>query len=410
MFTSTPPRNNCNAVCTNEENLLVPASAATASSVGASSMQRKRGRSDIMSTAMVSPFVMDQRYDYNANNSTSSSPMTNDTATTRLEPLIESTDNTDNNQQQQQQSMPLSQVSTTSISTTNNSASSSADPTPSSFHNNGTKLIYTTELQPPMKRVKVNNCSDVGGQYDNDVIPPLEEHKDDEKEEMACQRPCKKGSSAAKAASTAATTTETLLSKFIGSSGNSSNIVDVSSATMSKLKDVAASPKNSQSSCCCHVCGGTGGDTAVDDVMLTQCSEDIIGSGSNNSGGSNCASRSIASYFQVTKKHSSMKPDPISSLSCSSRKVTSSLSPSSSSQQHKVLQSTNTPHLPPCRYCDRPTCRNNPSCIKQCEECQHNFCSFCCKVNYMGVYEKTVCFECDELIMLSHCCDRMELG
>ena len=69
--------------------------------------------------------------------------------------------------------------------------------------------------------------------------------------------------------------------------------------------------------------------------------------------------------------------------------------------------------LPPCRYCDRPTCKNNnnnnSSCSKQCEECQHNFCSFCCKVNYDGIYEKTVCFECDELLMLSHCCDRMEL-
>lgn len=400
MFTSTPPRNSRNAVCTNEENLLGSASA-VASSVEASSIQRKRGRSDIMSTAMVSPFVMDQRYYYHANNnSTSSSPMTNDADTTRLEPLIESMDNTDTNQQQQeQQSMPLSQVSTTS-STTNNSASSSADPTSSSFHNNGTKLIYTTELQPPMKKVKVNNCSDVGDHYNNDVIPPLEEHKDDfETEEMACQRPCNKGSAAA----AATTTKKKSLSKLIGITGSSSNIVDVPSATMSKMKDVASSPKNSQSSCCCHVCGGTGGDAVVDDVMMTQCSEDI-GSGSNKSGGSNCASRSIASYFQVTKKHSSMKPDPTSP----------SLPPSSSSQPHKVLKYTNTPHqqslLPPCRYCDRPTCHNNPSCIKQCEECQHNFCSFCCKVNYTGIYEKTVCFECDELIMLSHCCDRMELG
>ena len=368
-------------------------------------MQRKRGRTDtIMSTAMVSPFVMDQRYYYNNTNSTSSSPMTNDTATTRLEPLIESTDKTDNSQQQEQQSMPLSQVSTTS-STTNNSASSSADPTSSSsssFHNNGTKLIYTTELQPPMKRVKVDNRFDMGGDDTNDIIPPLEEHK-----EMACQRPCNKdkGSPVAKAAVTTATKTTNSLLKLIGNCDSSSDIVDVPLTTMSKMKDVASSPKTSQSSCCCHVCGGTGGDAAVEDVMC----EDM-GSSSNNSGGSNCASRSIASYFQVTKKHSSMKFDPISSSSCSSRKVTSSLP----SQQHKVLKNTNTPHqqslLPPCRYCDRPTCRNNPSCIKQCEECQHNFCSFCCKVNYTGIYEKTVCFECDELIMLSHCCDRMELG
>lgn len=356
---------------------------------------------------MVSPFVMDQRYDYNnANSSTSSSPMTYDTATTRLEPLIESTDITDSNQRKQQ-SMPLSQVSTTS--TTNSSASSSADPT-SPFHNDGTKLIYTTELQPPMKRLKVDNCSDVEGHDNNDVIPLLE-HKDDEEEDiMARQQPCTKGSLAAKANSTAAAaiTKKTSLSKLIGSSGNSSNIVDVSLATMSKMKDVASSPKNSQISCCCHVCGGTGGDATADDVMLTQCSEDI-GSGSNNSGGSSCASRSIASYFQVTKKHS-----PMSSSSSSSRKVTPS-SPQSKVAKGTTIfnnfkESNQKPLLPPCRYCDRPTCRNNPSCIKQCEECQHNFCSFCCKVNYTGVYEKTVCFECDELIMLSHCCDRMELG
>ncbi len=140
---------------------------------------------------------------------------------------------------------------------------------------------------------------------------------------------------------------------------------------------------------CCHVCGGNGGDATAD-------------SGSNNNGGSNCASRSIASYFQVTKNQHSMKLDPSSSLSSSSRKVTPSLPPSSSLKQHKVLQSNNTPYqqslLLPCRFCDRPTCRNNPSCIKQCEECQHNFCSFCCTVNYTSVYEKTVCFECDELI------------
>ena len=140
--------------------------------------------------------------------------------------------------------------------------------------------------------------------------------------------------------------------------------------------------------CCCHVCGGNGGDATAE-------------SGSNNNVGSNCASRSIASYFQVTKNQHSMKLDPTSSLSSSSRKVTPSLPPSSSSKQHKVLQSNNTPHqqslLLPCQHCRRPTCRNNPSCIKQCEECQHNFCSFCCTVNYTRVYEKTVCFECDEL-------------
>jgi hypothetical protein len=138
---------------------------------------------------------------------------------------------------------------------------------------------------------------------------------------------------------------------------------------------------------CCHVCAGNGGDATAE-------------SGSNNDGGSN-ASRSIASYFQVTKNQHSMKRDQSSSLSSSSRKVTPSLPPSSSSKQHKVLQSNSTPHqqslLLPCRFCDRPTC-NNPSCIKQCEECQHNFCSFCCTVNYSSVYEKTVCFECDELI------------
>jgi hypothetical protein len=138
--------------------------------------------------------------------------------------------------------------------------------------------------------------------------------------------------------------------------------------------------------CCCHVCGGNGGDATAE-------------RGSNNNGGSNCASRSIASYFQVTKNQHSMKLDPSSSssLSSSSRKVTPSLPP-----QHEILQSNNTPFqqslLLPCRYCDRPTCHNNPSCIKQCEECQNNFCSFCCTVNYTRVYEKTVCFECDELI------------
>ena len=59
-----------------------------------------------------------------------------------------------------------------------------------------------------------------------------------------------------------------------------------------------------------------------------------------------------------------------------------------------TVQSTSFNNLTPCRYCDKATCM---ACTRQCELCQHRFCTFCTKVDYeSSVVERILCFECDE--------------
>ena len=416
MFTSTPPRSSI-GIGTDEHQQIAATGAA------AVTLQRKRARSadqkllfegqlfhqghdvnnDIIASdeasssssaaaaanqtaAMVSPF----------NNigggmvSSSSSPMT----TTRLEPLIECAPNEELSETytkhiQQQQQLPLSQASL--VSTTNSIATFAS----SSILNNesifsGGNCVYSDYHQPPMKRVKMDQEEGGNDQDFQEVVVPHEDCNDEEMSHYSSvdPQPANKSSSNS-------------LLKLMVRSGNNTN---ASAATFSKINDSSCSSSSGGDVVCCHVCGGQGDDGATKQSGLNRCTI-------SNSGGGNCAtSRSIASYFQVTKKQ------PLTS-SNSNSKLTSQ--PSSSSRKvsslHNSATTTTTPNyhnqhlLPPCRYCDRPTCSTNPSCIKQCEECQHNFCSFCCKVNYDGMYEKTVCFECEELWMLSHCCDRMEL-
>eukprot|EP00574_Skeletonema_japonicum_P003571 CAMPEP_0201714026 /NCGR_PEP_ID=MMETSP0593-20130828/656_1 /ASSEMBLY_ACC=CAM_ASM_000672 /TAXON_ID=267983 /ORGANISM="Skeletonema japonicum, Strain CCMP2506" /LENGTH=399 /DNA_ID=CAMNT_0048203251 /DNA_START=129 /DNA_END=1328 /DNA_ORIENTATION=- len=326
-------------------------------------------------TAMVSPFIDHRTSNTNVGGIISSSPSP---MTARLEPLIECAPSEElpemYTKEQQQQQLPLSQTSF--ISTT-----SSITTFASSIPNNADHYHSDYYYQPPMKRVKV----DQGGTNSNDeefqdVVIPLEECHHDE--EMTPNSPD--------------------LSRSTKSSSNSLMKKLMESGNASVLRRKTDASSSTSGVVCCHVCGGQGDS---DTKHVGSKSGGCINS-SNNIGGGSCASRSIASYFQVTKKQSSsskLPPQPSTpSLSCkkaSSHQTTITTSPSDNDNLH----------LPPCRYCDRPTCNNNPSCIKQCEECQHNFCSFCCKVNYDGMYEKTVCFECDELLMLSHCCDRMEL-
>jgi hypothetical protein len=54
-----------------------------------------------------------------------------------------------------------------------------------------------------------------------------------------------------------------------------------------------------------------------------------------------------------------------------------------------------------CHYCDKTTCS---SCSRPCERCSRDFCTFCSKVDYRGVVEKVLCFECfnDENIERSY--------
>jgi len=391
MFTATPPRSS---ISTDEQHI---------SATAAVSLQRKRARPDQLfqesspahlgqgqfqglnndisiasgasssslagnPTAMVSPFIDHRTSSINVGGMIAPSPVT-----TRLEPLIECAELSETcATQQHQQQLPLSQSSL-------QSATSSITTFASSIHNSADHHHSDYYHQPPMKRVKVDQGQ--GGTKNDeefqDVVIPLEKcHDDDDDEEMSHDSPDP---------SPSAKSSNSLMKKLMEGGNTASSLATKNDASCS-----------SSGVECCHVCGGQG-DSATTNGAKKGCAI-----GDNRSGGGSCASRSIASYFQVTKKQSSsskLPPQP----SASSRKTSS---------QHATTTTpnkNNNHHLPPCRYCDRPTCNNNPSCIKQCEECQHNFCSFCCKVNYDGMYEKTVCFECDELLMLSHCCDRMEL-
>lgn len=382
MFTTTPPRSSIGST-----------DGQTITSAAAAAVQRKRARPDQLlfqasspaivvqnnqcqevnndiritndtsssssslagnPTVLVSPFI-DHKISSTTNVggmiSSSSSPMT-----TRLEPLIECA--------------PSEELPETSM------------PNNADYYNSD--YLH----QPPMKRVKV---VDQGGTINDeelkDVVIPFEECHDDD-QEMTCNSSDHSRSSKS----------SNSLMKQLMKSGNASSLTTVSK----RNNDAACS---TDGTICCHVCGGHG-DSETGHGATNNAGGSTSGNSSSNIGGSCAKSRSIASYFQVTKKQSSSSKLP--SQPSSTLKSSSSRKPSS---QHTTITPTNTNQhlLPPCRYCDRPTCNNNPSCIKQCEECQHNFCSFCCKVNYDGMYEKTVCFECDELLMLSHCCDRMEL-
>jgi hypothetical protein len=298
-----------------------------------------------------------------------------------------------------------------------------------------------------MKLVKLDHhyhrgdkTSDLKGDNDKEkfVVPPdmdcnINDAKDDE--EMSQQHhPAK--------VATTAPTNNALMKLLMGGNGtagynnHSATSATATASKMAKMNDVTSS---STGFVCCHVCGGQGGDgeegeaVEVENDHMKHYDKSNLrcNPGSSGSGGNNCAiSRSIASYFQVTKKQLSSSSDnlpkksPTFSSSSSrkkaslpQKKISSSASSSSSSSGKSSRRSPSSKNnkqrlliLSPCRYCDRPTCNAMiPPCIKLCEECQQYFCSFCCKVNYDGMYEKIVCFECDELILLSHCCDRMEL-
>lgn len=315
------------------------------------------------STVMVSPFFDQKNYEGGVHSS-SSSPMN-----TKLETLIEGTPSEelpDNNciEQHQQHQIPLSQTSL--VSTTY-----SADSRVSNTYNDSTIPEQNFDgsnfdaTQPPMKRVKMQHHGEIGQAMQEDVVPHVKNH-------------------VSKSQRHPQPTKSSLIEKLMEGGNNAMT-------TTTKRNDTSCS-----NAVYCHVCGGQGDGATKQGSVKNDCS-------SNNSNTSR-GNRSIASYFKVTKKQppTSGKMPPQSSQPNSKK---------SSSQHMTAISTANNdfPYLPSCRYCDRPTC-SKPSCTKQCEECQQNFCSFCCKVNYDGMYEKTVCFECDELLMLSHCCDRMDLS
>ena len=327
--------------------------------------------SEVNSTAMVSPFF-DQKNHEGVMRSSSSSPMN-----TKLETLIEGApseelpDNSCIEQHRQHQhphqlqQIPLSQTSLVSAAYSVD-ISAAFIHSDSKIRNNNVGGSNLDSTQPPMKRVKMQHHGESSQAMQEDVIPQIKSH-------------------VSKSQRHPQPTKCSLMEKLM-EGGNNAMV------TATKRNDTSCS-----SAVYCHVCGGQGDGATKQCGLKNDCSS----YNSNNSRGN----RSIASYFKVTKK----QPSTSSSKMPSQSSQQNSKKPST---QHMAATSTNNndiSHLPSCRYCDRPTC-SNPSCTKQCEECQQNFCSFCCKVNYDGMYEKTVCFECDELLTLSQCCDRMDLS
>ena len=139
----------------------------------------------------------------------------------------------------------------------------------------------------------------------------------------------------------------------------------------------------------CHVCSARaprGGDAGP--ATATTASPDVRRGGGGVGGappGPRC--RSLLAYFQPTKRPAASHPlrarGPDHHASSSSHDMRSSNNVQASSDL-----------LPPCRYCDKPTC---PACARRCEMCQSRFCIFCTKVNYdSSVVERVLCFECDE--------------
>mmetsp|Transcript_11584 Transcript_11584/g.19187 ORF Transcript_11584/g.19187 Transcript_11584/m.19187 type:complete len:384 (+) Transcript_11584:226-1377(+) len=383
MFTTTPPRSSIGST-----------DGQTITSAAAAAVQRKRARPDQLLFQASSPAIVVQNSQCQevnndiriTNDTSSSSSSLAGNPTVLVSPFIDHkiSSTTNVGGMISSSSSPM----TTRLEPLIECAPSEELPEPSMPNNVD---YYNSDYlhQPPMKRVKV---VDQGGTNNDeelkDIVIPLEECHDDD-QEMTCNSSDHSRSSKS----------SNSLMKQLMKSGNASSLTTVSN----RNNDAACS---TDGTICCHVCGGHG-DSETGHGATNNAGGSTSGNSSSNIGGSCAKSRSIASYFQVTKKQSSSSKLP--SQPSSTLKSSSSRKPSS---QHTTITPTNTTNqhlLPPCRYCDRPTCNNNPSCIKQCEECQHNFCSFCCKVNYDGMYEKTVCFECDELLMLSHCCDRMEL-
>eukprot|EP00040_Diaphanoeca_grandis_P023757 m.129728 g.129728 ORF g.129728 m.129728 type:complete len:234 (-) comp29421_c1_seq2:475-1176(-) len=47
----------------------------------------------------------------------------------------------------------------------------------------------------------------------------------------------------------------------------------------------------------------------------------------------------------------------------------------------------------PCSFCSKGTCR---SCLRQCEDCQEPFCTYCSTVDYKLRYDRYFCLDCKE--------------
>lgn len=96
---------------------------------------------------------------------------------------------------------------------------------------------------------------------------------------------------------------------------------------------------------------------------------------------------SLLSYFNPTKSSAH--------TASYARNTASSLNPHPDALHRasaEVLQSQlKSQSMPSCSYCDRSTCR---SCMRICEACVGQYCTFCSMIDYEGPMERIFCFNC----------------
>ena len=137
--------------------------------------------------------------------------------------------------------------------------------------------------------------------------------------------------------------------------------------------DASVKDPKAKKLCCCHVCGN---NATYYSVMLNSMGVDPASSqGSLTPMKPKVPkSHSLLNYF-----HKSKVPTKRTALFKSS--ISGVTEPSLLKHDDPIN----------CQYCDKPTCSY---CTRQCEHCSRDFCTFCSKVDYGGVTEKILCFEC----------------
>eukprot|EP00956_Cyclotella_meneghiniana_P017791 scaffold29266_cov70-Cyclotella_meneghiniana.AAC.2 len=126
--------------------------------------------------------------------------------------------------------------------------------------------------------------------------------------------------------------------------------------------------------CCCHVCGSAAVDEAATPKSATSFN-DVSGEKTH---------MLTPSKPKIRKSHSLLNYFP----SKLSKKPAAAVKPVNNVANCTALPGKDQIN---CNYCDKSTCS---SCVRPCERCGCNFCTFCSKVDYGGVVEKIFCFEC----------------
>ena len=154
---------------------------------------------------------------------------------------------------------------------------------------------------------------------------------------------------------------------------------------------------------CCHVCSEE--DSANNTSSSVTSSPAASFNTTTNETTAVPKSHSLLNFFQSTKKQPSSHLQKLPAANFGNQQQQHNDAPSSQNDTNKSISS----NLSPCRYCDKPTCS---SCTRQCEMCQHHFCTFCTKVDYdSSITERILCFDCDtgNNNEGGNCCD-MQIG